>query len=281
MKRKLIPAMIAAFGMTVAAGNASAIVVAGIDFGVQGLTQHIETTTVAETLVNASGQTLTGYGQINTVNGASAGGIGSYCAVDVNCRLFFSFTYTVTAFGATTAAFNNGVINFYYDAAGQTRNLQNFASAGALGNLAYINAKTPWISLTGHAYNSALCGVTQLCAVATSGAGVNAGFTGSGLADVNLAGLGIASAKAYWNGNSESDGLGGFADITLTTSGSSSVLNVNDVCTGQAGQWCINGSADARGKTAVVPEPESLGLLGIGLLGLVAGLRRRRDKVVA
>jgi PEP-CTERM motif len=45
--------------------------------------------------------------------------------------------------------------------------------------------------------------------------------------------------------------------------------------------YTLNIRHNTLADATAVPEPESLGLLGIGLLGLVAGLRRRKAKVVA
>lgn len=49
------------------------------------------------------------------------------------------------------------------------------------------------------------------------------------------------------------------------------------------GSLCVNVAVTSDGAADLlrVPEPESVALLGIGLLGMVAGLRRRKAKVVA
>ena len=81
------------------------------------------------------------------------------------------------------------------------------------------------------------------------------------------------------NGNDIDDFVGGKADALITTSGNNLVLNKNDNTAGcrtnpTVGQWCVAGSADIRGT--VLPEPGSLALAGLGLLGL--GAARRRSK---
>lgn len=266
MNKNLIASAIVGLGLA-ASGSASAIVVAGVDYGSLGTTNHIETTTVAESFINGNGQQLKGYGQINTVNGNI-----SYAGGD---RLFFVFDqYVSNSFTPGTS----GSVNF---TGGQVRvylkpnfNLLDQSSAA---NIALIDTGTPYVIYSGHGMN----GTTNTLQALGRLTGATISFTGSGLADVTG---GLPAVVAYLNSNGIGDGVGGFADIALTTSGNNAVLNPFDNTTGcqtleggSSGQFCIAGDASIRGLTArAVPEPGVLGLVGLGLLGMGISLRKRK-----
>lgn len=261
MNKKLIASAIAALGLA-ASGSASAIVVGGVDFGALGLVSHLETTTLAETFVNGNGQQLMGYGQVNSVNGNIL-----YSGAN---RLYFVFDqYITNDFTPTSTDFSGGVVRVYLM---PNFNLLNQDSAT---NMALIQGGTLWATFSGHGLFG---GPDTLTANGTLTGGTLS-FTGSGLLDVSAGGL--ADVLAFLDSDGISDGAGGFADIAITTSGNNAVLNPFDNTTGcstgtaAAGTWCLAGSADLRGLTTV-PEPGILALVGLGLVGMGATMRKRK-----
>lgn len=215
---------------------------------------------IFENAVSAEGDTLSGYGQINTI-GISPDN-DEFCAGGGNCELTFAFNnYVVDSFNAdqSQASFTGGTVKFFADSSA------DFDPS----DMATATDGELFLSTVGHTFMDSGTGRTGT--LLAQGANLNtSNAQGTGVGQLDVVG---GDAAEFFDTDTQNDFMGGTSDILFNSSFSPcSGGTPTDIC----GSADIHGSATSGGGPVSVPEPGVLGLMGLGLLGIGFATRRRR-----
>lgn len=232
-----------------AAANAAPITVGGVTWDPDSPLDWTATSANVRQFVNQTTGAVSGYGIITTLNGT---GIDTFCP---GCYLTFQYTsYTSTTGTPAVGSTENhtgGSLSFYTVNRGAI-DPNNILSL----NWTNTTSSNLWLSTVGSGTTSWTYG--------NGGGGKYSAISGGGL-------LAVSGGAAMANFNTNTFGSG--ADLNFTTS-----LAFDQGGTGRTTPWDWSGTGNFSGDSVAgnnVPEPGTLALAGLGLLGL--GVLRRRQ----
>lgn len=259
IKKSLIASVMAASGFFAGAAHAGVVNVGGIIWDTDSPLDFSSTTATIQQSIDPLSGVVSGFGVITTINGT---GVGQFLQAGTAAELTFEYGGFTPIGGAAIPSpldpagaqifYAGGFVKIYVDGPAGTLADPN----DPLGlNAANSTGGTLWLSLTGHEV-----GGSSLTGTNNFGAGI---LIGGGLLDV-IGGL----AQANFDTNTRADG----ADFSFTNSFTTFLPTDNILFAAGAGTY-FSDSIPTE-----IPEPATLALLGLGLLGITATRRSKRSK---
>lgn len=255
---------LAAIGLSFSA-QASNINVGGVVWDPDSNFDFFSNMFLTETVVPGIGGSLEGFGQVNILN-HFAPNAAAFCP---GCELTFEFGgFELISTNGNDFAFDHGYINFYVD------HTPDFDLSNAPdGGLSSATDGDLWLSLSAVNFWNETRGLqgTLFGTLDAGSAGIGSGDEqGAGNGYLAVTG-GLAASNFDTNtfgglfvDNTETATIEGLIDFTFTSSFQPNVAGVG---------LGLLGSAEMRGDS--IPEPSSIALLGLGLLGFAAARKKK------